>query len=284
MPLVAYRIGNQPLFTYSLLMAGGLLAGVWVLSLEGQRRGWKSEQTLEVLAWTLVPAAVAGRLAYVVAQGIEGLLHPWGAPAASLVQGLLHPWGAPAASLVQGLLHPWGEGLLFPGALLGGAAGLAVLATWRRHPCLDLLGAVAPGLALGQTLAWLGAAVHGAGAGAALPADLGWGPLLRNLYGAVLPRFPLQYVASALSLLTWATLSRRLHGDRQRVACYALVTGWGLAGLETWREQHVALLAGLSAGQVGYLALGLLGLALLLAHLRRPAATPAKGIITGPNP
>ena len=120
-----------------------------------------------------------------------------------------------------------------------------------------------PGLALAQALGWLGAAAHGAGAGIALPLAWRWAPHMRDLYGVVVPRFPLQYLAAALSLLTWALLTWAVRRDSARVACYLLLTGWGLVPLGWGLERRVPVLAGLTAEQVACLALGLAGLAIL---------------------
>ncbi len=247
MPVVAFRIGNEPFFTYTLLIDLGLIAAVAILALEGRRRGWGGWQVIEVLTWALVPAIGGGRLAYVASQ-----------------------WLADPAQVGQ-WRQPWGDGLSFPAALVAGALGLAVLAAWRRRSYVELLGAVAPGLALGQALGWLGAAVHGVSAGVPVLAAWRWAPHLRDLYGVVLPRFPLQYGAALLSLATWAAITwGHLATDRERVACYALCTGLGLSALGWGLERRLSMLAGLSLEQMAYLALGLAGLALALAGLLQP--------------
>ncbi len=244
MSLVAFRLGSAPFYTYTLLVDLGLLVAVTGLALEGHRRGWHPAETIEVLAWALVPALLAGRLAYIVGQGL---------------------WPA----------QPWGEGLSFAGALPGGALGLAVLAALRRRSYWSLVGALAPGLALGQALGWLGAAAHGASAGVALPPVTAWAPRLRDIYGIVLPRFPLQYLAAALSLVAFAVVAPRQLGDARRAAAYALLTGGGLAALAGQADRFQPWLAGLSLDQALYLAFALAGLATLLASLRQHRTAPA---------
>lgn len=238
MPLVAFRVGNAPFYTYTLLLDAGLLLAVASLALEGRRRGWSGLQTLETLAWALVPALLAGRLAYLAGLGLLSL----------------QP-------------QPWGEGLSFAGALAGGALGLAALSALRRRPLATLVGAVVPGLALGQALGWLGAAAHGASAGVALPPAVWWAPHLRDIYGIELTRFPLQYLAAALSLATWAIVAHSRLSDAGRVAVYAVLACGGLAALTGQLDQHRPWLASLSLDQVIYLGLALAGLAVLLARL-----------------
>lgn len=234
-PLVAFRVGSRPFYTYTLLVDLGLLAAVALLAREGNRRGWSALEVLEVLAWALVPAMLAGRAAYAVGLGVL-------------------PWQ----------LEPWGEGLSFAASLAGGAAGLAVLAALRRRSYWQLAGAVVPGLALGQALGWLGAAAHGVSAGVAMPPTTWWAPHLRDLYGSELPRFPVQYLAALLSLGVGAAIAGRRLGDSGRVACYALGVGWGMALLSRQCERWQPLLAGLSLDQAIYMALGVAGAAILL--------------------
>ncbi len=251
MPLVAFRIHGDPFYTYSLLVAAGLCIGVLGLALEGLRRGWAPERLLEILVWALVPATVGGRLAYLLALAPPDVLRPVA-------------W-----------LKPWGDGIAWPPALLAGALGLAMWAAWRRQPCLELLGGLVPGLALGQAVGWLGAAAHGASAGIPLPAER-WAPYMRDLYGVILPRFPLQHLAAGLCLGAWLLIAAApVRGGAGRVACYALITGAGLCALLFWRDGRVVLWGGLSLEQIEYLAVGATGLSMALANRSRMARRPA---------
>ena len=244
MPQVAFRLGAEPVFTITVLMYLGLLSGVFLLAREGLRRGWRRLQALELCAWAIVPAVLGGRAACV--------LESWLAEPSQ--------WGHWS--------QPWGDGLSLPGALVAGAAGLAMFAGLRRGLSYwEICGAAVPGLALGQALGWLGAAAHGAWAGVPISPARPWAPLMRDLYGTVLPRFPLQYLAAALSLGVWALIHTRVRSDRGRVACYALVTGWGVGALLFAAERRVAVAAGLSAGQIGYALIGLAGVVLALVEM-----------------
>ena len=416
MPVVAWRLGREPLFTYTVLLELGLLVAVVLLHLEARRRGWHSWQVLEVLVWALIPGLAGGRLFYLLGDAIAEAAMPWSAR------------------------QPWGGGLSLPGALLAGAAGLGLLAAlrggvyvlpslfegegegekphgrppngrcecpslvgmpahaqespltltlsppeaqgrtawfaqtvkflrrgttptpspaptavgagkrvnggcWRaakppahtpqegtplsraaagkglgdgvapanrgrvREFCnlsaheppgerkrtrppvlahcggawLAVLGAVVPGLALGQALGWLGAAAHGAAAGLPQPPSVWWAPHLRDLYGVIVPRFPLQYLAAVLSVFTWAILSwGRLRSDGERVACYASLTGLGLLALSFGLDRRQPVLAGLSLDQIAWLVIGLAGLAVTAwtyakRHPRRTRAVEGAG-------
>lgn len=284
MPVVAWRLGREPLFTYTVLLELGLLVAVALLRLEALRRGWHSRQVLEVLVWALIPGLAGGRLFYLLGDAIAEAAIPWSV------------W------------QPWGGGLSLPGALLAGAAGLGLLAALRggayvlpsalegsgvdsfaRVDCgvpahwLAIVGAVVPGLALGQALGWLGAAAHGAAAGLPQPPSASWAPHLRDLYGVIVPRFPLQYLAAALSVFTWAILKwGRLRSDCERVACYASLTGLGLLALSFSLDGRQPVLAGLSLDQIAWLLIGLAGLAVTAwtyakRHPRRTRAVEGAG-------
>ncbi len=259
MPIVAFRIGAQPFFTYSLFVAAGLLAAALSLAFEARRRGWPPAQALELLALTSTGAVVAGRLACMLVLGPDEATGQWP------------------------LLHPWGDGLLFPGALAGAALGAALFATWRRRRVLEVAGALLPALALGQAAGWVGAAIHGAWAGVALPMAR-WAPHLRDLYGVVLPRVPLQHLAAGLSLLTFAVLVRACRSDLQRLVAYAVLTGWGLLALAWLRDGRQPVAAGLSVEQIGCLALGVGGVALVPFALHRRSARPATSPIPRGQP
>ncbi|MGQ9681973.1 MAG: prolipoprotein diacylglyceryl transferase family protein [Anaerolineae bacterium] len=244
--LVAFRIGSEPVYTYSLYMAAGLSAAALWLAVEAQRRGWSAVEAFEMLVWALLPGLVCGRLAYVVAT-LEG---------------------EPLALSL--LLHPWGEGVNLPLAVLGGGLGLGLCAALQRRSWFALLGAAAPALALAQTLGWLGAAIHGAHAGIVLRFST-WAPQLRDLYGAVGPRFPLQYLAAVLSLALWLVLAYRPLSDRRRLALYLLISGVGLALLDVGREGRQPVVVALSVEQAAWLLLALAGLALVAPGRRGPA-------------
>ncbi len=245
MPQVAFRLGAEPVFTYTVLVYLGLLTAVLLLAREGWRRGWGRLRVLEMLAWAVVPGVLGGRAAYV-----------------------LETWLA-VPGQVGHLAQPWGDGLSLPGGILAGAGGLAILAAWHGRSFGEFLGAAAPGAALAQAMGWLGAAAHGAQAGLAVVPRPWWAPVMRDLYGQALPRFPLQYLAAVLCLGAWALISWQLRSDWARVACFGLLTGWGICALLWGAEQRSVVWAGLSADQLGYALIGVLGAASALAVPRR---------------
>ena len=113
---------------YGLLIACAIGMAVALCEKECRRRGLKEDTGID-MALFAVPAAVIGaRLYYVIFQ--------W--------QYFAHdPWA---------ILRVWEGGLAIYGAVIGGAAGLAILSARRKIPYLMLLDIVAPVVILGQAI------------------------------------------------------------------------------------------------------------------------------------
>lgn len=113
---------------YGLLIACAIGMAVALCEKECRRRGMKEDTGID-MALFAVPAAVIGaRLYYVIFQ--------W--------QYFAHdPWS---------ILRVWEGGLAIYGAVIGGAAGLAILSARRKIPYLMLLDIVAPVVILGQAI------------------------------------------------------------------------------------------------------------------------------------
>jgi phosphatidylglycerol:prolipoprotein diacylglycerol transferase len=104
------------------------------------------------------------------------------------------------------LVGDWGGGLVFQGGLIAGLVALWLYSRWRRLSFLRLADVAAPGVALAQSLGWLGAHAHGAHYGQILRSDFClWLPDLYGVYG---PRVPTQLLAAALGLTIFWGLHR----------------------------------------------------------------------------
>lgn len=243
---ILFRIGSVPFYTYTAAIYIGALGALGLMLGQAPKRGLSPQSVLGAYLWALAGAILAGRIAHVALN--------WAAYSAQ-----------PAA-----IWRSWGEGLSWPGALLGGLAGLAAYAARRGERFWALADLGALGLALALVWGWLGALMHGAGYGRA--AYAGWAWELPDLHGIVLPRFPTQAVALIASAgilgALWAARGRLRPGGS--LALFLALHGLALAALQPTRGDASA------AGPAQALYLAEAGAALVIwfaarvTHARRP--------------
>jgi len=202
---ILFRVGGHPVYSYTVLLDAALLLGLIVAWWQA-RQSAQFEDAAAVLDagfWSILGGIVGGRMGYVLAQREYFAYHP------------------------QEVWQLWQGGLAWHGAFLGGVAALLAwhaLRTWltprprsgglRRlpPPLLALTDALAPGLALGMAVGWIGCFLAGVGHGV-----VSYGPLtydLPDLYGVQARRFATQPVGAAWSLLVFLLLL--LAGRRSR--------------------------------------------------------------------
>lgn len=188
---ILFRLGSTIIYTYTVLLDVGLLCGLGVACLEGNRRGIASERIVDAALWAVVAGITGGRVGHVLANQEY------------------------FAEDLRRAFYLWEGGLAFQGAFLAGLLALFLYSAYHELPFLVLADTAAPGLALGQVFGWLGCLMggcayglesHGATFLARLSLDL------PDVYGIYAPRFATQPLASALSLaifiLLWATRHR----------------------------------------------------------------------------
>ena len=179
---VLMRWGTHSLYSYTVLVCVGVLLGVvyvlWrgrgVLSRGSGLAGSVDWRVLDSTLWTLAGGFVGARAAYVVCN--------WQDYA-----------GRPAA-----LWQQWGGGLIFQGGLLAGFLALWLYSLLARWPFAHLVDVAAPGVALAQSIGWVGALLHGANYGKVMRSPFSlWLPDLYGVYG---PRLPTQLLAALLGM------------------------------------------------------------------------------------
>jgi len=100
----------------------------------------------------------------------------------------------------------WQGGLFWPGAAVGGLSIMLLLRRAWHLPWatfLDILAALIPPLAIS---AWLGCWQSGVAYGGEVPQDSWWGLMCVDENGALLYRFPLQFIAAMAMLFSSAWL------------------------------------------------------------------------------
>ncbi len=151
----AIQIGPVVIRFYSLALIAGVLAGTWLFSLLGKRKGISSEIAWDCMLWFFIGGIIGSRLWHVI--------FPSASSGLTFGYYLSHP---------QLIFAVWNGGLGIPGAILGGAAGMVLFCRRYRYPVSSFLDAGAPGLALGQAIGRWGNYFNQELYGA--PSDLPW--------------------------------------------------------------------------------------------------------------
>jgi phosphatidylglycerol:prolipoprotein diacylglycerol transferase len=226
---IVFRIGSYTLFSYTLALVAGMLAGTWVSFRLARRSLADPSMVLDGGFWALLGGLLGGRAGYVAAN-----------------------WAYYADHLGQGLAL-WQGGLSWHGALVGGCAALAIwiLLRSRLRPPMpdwrDLLDLVAPGAALGGAFGWLGCLLTGSAYGAeaaGYASPLSWLTAdLPDIYGVDGVRFLTQPIMILWCVGLWVVLSRTHHRLPRGLSFALYLLSYGLAdfgigflrGDGTWR-------------------------------------------------
>ncbi|MBM4040316.1 MAG: prolipoprotein diacylglyceryl transferase [Planctomycetes bacterium] len=277
--------------SYGLMLAVGFYAGWWLAARRGRAAGIHSDVIGNMILISIVAGVVGARLLWFA----------------------LHR--GPNDSVWM-LFEVWRGGLVFYGGLIAALAADYLYLRARRLPPWEVADVVAPAVALGQAFGRIGCFLNGCCYGGMSTADFilrvrfpghlyfaqdgrpvaeGSPPfcdhvmrfdhdrdLLGSLRdtGASLPVHPAQlYEAASLflicALLVAATPYKRRHGELFGLLC--VLNAVSRFGVELVRRDTSPVALGLSAGQVGAVAVLAVGAAILAwaRILRRTGAAPA---------
>lgn len=204
---VLFHIGRYTLYAYGVFLAAGFLAAATWAAHEARLRGLNQGQIPLLLLAAVFGATAGGRLGYV-------LLH------------LTYFWENPGE-----ILRLWHGGLLYAGgALVGGACVFTAIG--RRHPNLwHWFDALAPAVALGESVGRLGCLFAGCGFGPATALPWGIrlvhpeaaGPLFTPLHPT-----PLYFSLAAIILFGLICAMRNPLRDHPGVAAGIFLVSWGI--------------------------------------------------------
>ncbi|MCP8937026.1 prolipoprotein diacylglyceryl transferase [Alsobacter sp. SYSU M60028] len=262
---VLLQIGPFAIRWYALAYVAGLIGGWWYARrlaaaepLWGGRPRPSPEVLDDLLVWAALGVVLGGRIFYVLFYNLPFFIQNPGE-----------------------IVAVWHGGMSFHGGLFGCALALIVLARRRNLPVLslaDVAAAVAPiGLMLGRVANFINSELWGR------VSDAPWAIVFPN--GGPLPRHPSQLYESFLEgvvllvLLAFAIRAGALR--RAGLVSGMFGIGYGVARIvsEFFREpdpQLGFLWGGLTMGMLLSVPVILVGAALVLAALRRPAVeTPA---------
>jgi prolipoprotein diacylglyceryl transferase len=239
---ILFYVGEYGVRSYSLILFGAVIAGIFVMLVRGKDRGLPAQRIVTFCAGAILFGLLGSRL-------YEAALH-WGRYA-----------GEP-----DGALRVWFEGgLAAPGALVGTVLWAVVYARRTGFRLLTWLDVMAPVVLLVEGLMRWGCLLAGCCYGRETSAP--WGLYLPDQDGHWATRYPTQILHSAVALAMAAVLWRL---DRRRwragrlfwlfLACYGLdhaildfwradaVPGWGGLTLKQWLG-----LAAVGVGCIGWL-------------------------------
>jgi phosphatidylglycerol:prolipoprotein diacylglycerol transferase len=250
------QLGPFSVSSYAALISVAILAGLFVTFLESRSRGQDSVSTMDAALWSLVGGVIGGRIVYIV------LYWPYFAT---------HP--REVISFSRG-------GLAFQGAFIAGLLALTAYSLWNGKSFWGLADTIAPGLALGQALGWVGCLMRGCGYGLVATGPLAYD--LKDSYGILAFRYPTQAMISLLNLgifVILLSLSRTRARSRlpsgALAALYLALNSAGLFMLEFLRADETLYVGTLRWSQiveVVELAAALLALAVLVGSRRKRAA------------
>ncbi len=237
-------IGGLSIYAYGFFLATAYLLGMaWAMREAGQR-GLDQGLILEFGLYVLLGGLIGSRVLHVI-------LNP-----ETITGGF---WG---------FLRFWDGGLVFLGGVLAGGGILVWYLLRKNQEILTWLDALAPGVALGVMVGWVGCFFAGCGFGK--PSDLPWavtfthpdsmGPLFVSLH----PTQIYHVLAALLVFAALLVLKRRLRAPGQLTGVFFVLYSVFRIGIDFFRDDHQALVALLSTAQAICLILLAAGLWLLL--------------------
>ncbi len=256
------HLGRFSISSYAALVSAGILGGLAVTYLESRRRGQDVVSTMDAALWSLVAGIIGGRAAFVAVHWPYFSARP-----------------REVFSLSQG-------GLAFQGAFLAGVLALLAYSLWSRRSFWELADTVAPGVALGQAVGWVGCLIRGCGYGLVTTGSLAYD--LRDIYGIMAFRYPTQAMISLLNLgifilllVLGRTRIRRRLAPGTLAAIYLALNSAGLFLLEFLRADETLYFGTLRWSQIvqaAEFAAALLAMSLLLwTRSQRAAASDHSG-------
>jgi phosphatidylglycerol:prolipoprotein diacylglycerol transferase len=243
------RIGAGGLWWYGAIYTVGFLGILGWFWWRRVRLGLSGRDVFGLTIWLAVGMMIGGRVFDILVYELDYYR--------------ANPWHA---------LDWWRGGMATHGVMLGGLIGAAVFAVLRRYPLLVVLDElVVPGCFL-MAVGRLGNFIEGGVIGTVT--SMPWGFVYPDLEG---PRHPVALYDSLKNLMIVPVLALALRrwpaGSGVTMALFLLLYGW-LRFLVDLTRDYESVFLGLGPGQVYNLAMGAVGLVLLIWLLRHPRPVP----------
>lgn len=254
---VIFYLGDYPVRSWGIMVAAGILAGLWLASTLAKRQDIEPEKVMDFVLYAVVSGLLGARLWEVIFGWEKFVSHP--VDALKFWDGGLSIQGAVAAGLFVCLLYVYRQKLAF----------------WKFTDVL------APGLVLGQAIGRIGCLLNGDAYG--IPTNLPIGVIYKEgtpaftAYGSQ-PLFPAEIIEGAADLAILFILLRILRKkpfDGMVALSYFLLYSLVRFTLEFWRADSLTMLGGLKAAQITTLGTAALALFIIMYKWRKERAAAA---------
>lgn len=245
MPLPFTKITDIPLGpitlqAWGLMIALGMLVGLFVALKEAERKGIKSDSVFDVFLWILVSSILGSRVMYVLLFWRDFVAHP------------------------LDVVKIWEGGLVFYGGIFAAMIAMWFYTRAKKISFIDMTDAFTPGFAIGIFFGRLGCYLIGDHIGAPMQHDWFWGSVMAG--DTVLRHEPSLYLSLnglAMFLVLW-NLRKKLSGRGEMTMAFFVWYGVSRFLLDFTRASDLPLglsdprFFGLTISQ--YVSLGLLGI------------------------
>jgi len=217
---IAFHLGNFTIYWYGVLVALGLLAGLWTAGRRAPLSGIRTETVIDLGPWLILGTIVGARGLYVLSYWRQDF----------------------AKEPFWQIFNIRGGGLVFYGGLIGASLACILYVRFKRLPLWKVADVLAPSIALGHSIGRMGCLMNGCCYGRAC--DLPWAvhfPDDHPTRGAGV--HPTQIYEAVLNLGLYAALAwfyRRKKFDGQIFAAYLLFYAVLRASVEMFRGDYTA--------------------------------------------
>ncbi|MFZ5646566.1 MAG: prolipoprotein diacylglyceryl transferase [Bacillota bacterium] len=252
---VIFYIGEHPVRSWGVMVALGILAGLWLAVRLAKRENIDQEKVMDFVLYAVLSGILGARL--------------W---------EVIFSWENFSSSPLEALKF-WSGGLSIQGAVVAGLITCFWFVKKNNIPFWKFTDVLAPGLILGQGIGRIGCLLNGDAYG--LPTNLPIGIVYREgtlaytVYGSQ-PLFPAEIIEGAADfgiLLVLLRIMKRKPFDGMVTFSYFLLYSITRFTLEFWRADSLTVLGGLKAAQITTLGTAILALLFIVYKWRKnPAA------------
>jgi phosphatidylglycerol:prolipoprotein diacylglycerol transferase len=217
---IAFQLGSFTIYWYGVLVALGLLAGLWTAGRRAPLSGIRSETVIDLGPWLILGTIIGARGLYVISYWRDDF----------------------AGRPLWQIFNIRGGGLVYYGGLIGACLACILYLRFKKLPLWKTADVLAPSIALGHSIGRIGCLMNGCCYGPAC--DFPWAihfPDDHPTHGAGV--HPTQIYEAVLNLGLYALLAwlyRRKKFDGQVFALYLVLYAVLRAFVEMFRGDYTA--------------------------------------------